>query len=471
MLFNSLLFLLFFPTVVLIYFLLPHKYRWFFLLVASYYFYMNWQPVYALLISFSILTTWVCGILVDNSADKCRRKIYLTISLIINFGILFFFKYFNFINTSVFSALEYFHLRWEVPNLDVLLPVGISFYTFQAVGYTIDVYRREIKAERHIGIYALFVTFFPQLVAGPIERSKNLLPQFREIKKLDRQNLSAGFKMVLWGFFLKIVLADRLGLYVDAVFNNVEQHNGTSHALASFFFAFQIYGDFAGYSLIAIGVARMMSFTLMTNFRRPYFATSITSFWSRWHISLSTWFKDYLYIPLGGNRVSKSRRYFNLFITFLVSGIWHGANFTFVIWGALHGLYSIIEKGLGLERKNLQNKFSLKVLINIIITFLLVDFAWIFFRANTLCDAATIISKIFTSFGSMLFVRWEIFFVAAISFTILFFKEITDEFFPGRFELLNNKNMYVRVFSMAMLICIIVLLGIFDSGQFIYFQF
>jgi D-alanyl-lipoteichoic acid acyltransferase DltB (MBOAT superfamily) len=432
---------------------------------------MNWQPVYAFLISFSILTTWVCGILLDKSEITNQRKIYLTISLIINFGILFFFKYFNFINTSVFSALEYFHIRWEVPNLDVLLPVGISFYTFQAVGYTIDVYRKEIKPEKHIGIYALFVTFFPQLVAGPIERSKNLLPQFREIKKCTTENLSSGFKLVLWGFFLKIVLADRLGLYVDAVFNNVDQHTGTSHALASFFFAFQIYGDFAGYSLIAIGVAKMMSFNLMTNFRRPYFARSITTFWSRWHISLSTWFKDYLYIPLGGNRVNKSRRHFNLFITFFISGIWHGANFTFVIWGALHGLYSIIEKGLGLKRKNINNKISIKVILNIIITFILVDFAWIFFRANSLSDVWIIISKIFTTFGSALFIRWEIFFVATISFSILFFKEIVDEFFPGKFELLNNKNIYIRITSMALLFCLIILLGIFDSGQFIYFQF
>lgn len=234
MLFNSLLFLIFFPTVVLIYFILPPKYRWIFLLIASYYFYMNWQPIYALLISFSILTTWICGVLLDKTEDINKRKIYLTLSLIINFSILFLYKYYNFINTSIFSIFEYFNIRWEVPNLDVLLPVGISFYTFQAVGYTIDVYRKEIKAEKHIGIYALFVTFFPQLVAGPIERSKNLLPQFREVKTLTIENLSAGFKLVLWGFFLKIVLADRLGMYVDAVFNNVDKHSGISHALAFF---------------------------------------------------------------------------------------------------------------------------------------------------------------------------------------------------------------------------------------------
>ncbi len=471
MLFNSLLFLIFFPTVVFIYFVLPHRFRWIFLLIASYYFYMNWQPVYALLISFSILTTWFCGFLLDKTTDIIKRKIYLIVSLIINFGILFLFKYFNFINNSVFSVLEYFNLRWEIPNLDILLPVGISFYTFQAVGYTIDVYRNEIKAEKHIGIYALFVTFFPQLVAGPIERSENLLPQFREIKKLTISNLSAGFKMVLWGFFLKIVLADTLGLYVDAVFNNVDKHNGSSHALASFLFAFQIYGDFAGYSLIAIGVAKMMSFRLMTNFKRPYFALSITTFWSRWHISLSSWFKDYLYIPLGGNRKSKARNYSNLFLTFFVSGIWHGANFTFVIWGALHGFFIVIEKALGFERKEIKNKLSFKLLLNIVTTFLIVDFAWIFFRANSLSEAVIIITKIFTNFNSPLFIKYEVFFAAIICLFILLFKEITDEFFPDKFEFLNNKNISVRIISMALLICLILILGVFDSGQFIYFQF
>jgi D-alanyl-lipoteichoic acid acyltransferase DltB (MBOAT superfamily) len=267
------------------------------------------------------------------------------------------------------------------------------------------------------------------------------------------------------------VLADRLGLYVDAVFNNVERHNGSSHALASFLFAFQIYGDFAGYSLIAIGVAKMMSFTLMTNFKRPYFATSITTFWSRWHISLSTWFKDYVYIPLGGNRGSKPRTYFNLFLTFFISGIWHGANFTFIIWGALHGLFSIIEKGLGLERKQLAGKLSFRTFLNTIITFIMVDFAWIFFRANTLSDAWVIISSIFTTFGEKLFIKWEVFFVAIICFIILFFKEVTDEFYPDKFKLLDSKNRYLSIASMAVLVCLIILLGIFDSGQFIYFQF
>lgn len=313
---------------------MPHKYRWAWLLAASYYFYMNWNPAYAILIFGSTIITYLCSLLLEKyQTDRGKKRLFLTISLIINFGILFLFKYFNFVNETMFSVMEYLGVRWAVPNLDILLPVGISFYTFQAVGYTIDVYRGQLKAERHFGIYALFVSFFPQLVAGPIERASNLLPQFREKHVFNTSMAIDGLKLMLWGYFMKVVVADRLAVYVDAVYNNVDQHNGTSLLLASILFSFQIYGDFGGYSLIAIGAAKIMGFRLMTNFKRPYFATSIKAFWSRWHISLSTWFKDYLYIPLGGNRVSRKRHYYNLFVTFLVSGVWHGANMTFVIWG------------------------------------------------------------------------------------------------------------------------------------------
>lgn len=471
MLFNSLIFLVFFPVVTIGFFLLPHKYRWIFLLAASYYFYMNWKPVYALLISFSTLITWGCGILVESSKNVSQKKTWLTISLIINFGILFVFKYFNFINESVFELLSFLHLRWEVPNLDLLLPVGISFYTFQAVGYTIDVYRGDIKAEKHLGIYALFVSFFPQLVAGPIERAKNLLPQFREKKDFLLQNLSSGIKLVIWGYFLKLVLADQLAMYVNAVYNNVEHHSGSSLALASFFFAFQIYGDFAGYSLIAIGTARIMGFRLMTNFNRPYFATNIGTFWSRWHISLSTWFKDYLYIPLGGNRVSKGRNYFNLFITFFISGIWHGANFTFMIWGALHGFYLVVEKYLGLAKEKEKSSLGIRNGLKILFTFILVNFAWIFFRANSLSDAWVIISKIFTEINTPLFTRWEVFAGATIALIIFFVKEISEEFLPQKFSFPDNSLTWVRLSAYTLLISVIILFGVFDASSFIYFQF
>lgn len=471
MLFNSLSFIVFFPAVALVYFVVPLRVRWLFLLVASYYFYMNWNPAYALLILTSTIVTWFCGLLLESEENIRVKKLYLVASLGVNFSILFVYKYFNFVNSSIYLVLDYLDIRWVVPNLDLLLPVGISFYTFQAVGYTIDVYKQRIKAERHLGIYALFISFFPQLVAGPIERAANLLPQFHEQKTFKLENLSAGIKMMLWGFFLKIVLADRLAIYVDAVYNNIEQHNGSSHLLASILFAFQIYGDFAGYSLIAIGVARILGFKLMKNFDSPYFATNVATFWSRWHISLSTWFKDYLYIPLGGNRVSAERHYFNIFITFLVSGIWHGANFTFVVWGALHGVYLMIEKFFALSKKKIRTSFTVSNLLSMLITFILVDFAWIFFRSDNITDSLYIISKIFTDITGPLFLKWDVFFAVGIALLILICKEAAEEFFPDKFLLLHNKNIMVSSVSSAILVAIIVLFGVFNAGQFIYFQF
>lgn len=322
MLFNSFHFLLFFPLVCVLHYLLPPRLRWIFLLLSSYYFYMNWEPVYALLIAGSTLITYGCGLLVERyRGERRKQRLFLIGSLLLNFGILFIFKYYNFLTGSIFSLLSCLGIRFNFPEFTLLLPVGISFYTFQAVGYSLDVYRGDIKAERHLGIYALFVSFFPQLVAGPIERARNLLPQFWEIHRFDEMNVRQGIKLMLWGYFMKLCVADRLALYVDAVYNNIPQHNGTSLLIASIFFAFQIYCDFGGYSLIAIGAARVMGFSLMDNFRRPYFAKSVREFWGRWHISLSTWFKDYVYIPLGGNRVGRFRHALNLFVTFLVSGI------------------------------------------------------------------------------------------------------------------------------------------------------
>lgn len=319
------------------------KYRNLFLLVASYYFYMNWVPTYALLIMGSTVITFFCGRYVGMQSDNKKRKIVLVLSLVINFGILFLFKYYNFINESIFAIFDNIGLRTKMPEFKLLLPVGISFYTFQAVGYSIDVYRGVIKPERSFRDYALFVSFFPQLVAGPIERAKNLLPQFQKKHAFNYDNVSVGFRWMLWGYFMKLCVADRLSMYVDAVYGNVPQHNGTSLLLATIFFTFQIYCDFGGYSLIAIGAAKVMGFNLMENFKRPYFARSIGDFWKRWHISLSTWFKDYVYIPLGGSRVPYLRHMLNLLITFIVSGAWHGAAWNFVIWGVIHGFFLIVE--------------------------------------------------------------------------------------------------------------------------------
>jgi len=342
MLFNSIDFLIFFPIVTIAYFLIPHRFRYLWLLFASYYFYMCWNPKYALLMATSTVITWASGILIDRANNKKNKteqektkekKLWVALSFISNLAILFFFKYFDFALANVNAVLAQFNFELIQPAFDVVLPVGISFYTFQALSYTVDIYRKEIYAEKNILKYALFVSFFPQLVAGPIERSKNLLVQFNKEHHFDYKRVKNGLLLMLWGFFMKLVIADRVAMVVDQVYNNYTQYAGFEIAIATVFFAIQIYCDFGSYSNIAIGAAQVMGFTLMENFRQPYFSKSVAEFWRRWHISLSSWFRDYLYIPLGGNRKGKVRKYINLMIVFLTSGLWHGASWHFVVWG------------------------------------------------------------------------------------------------------------------------------------------
>ncbi len=342
--FNSVNFMVFFPIVLMVYFIIPKKLREIWLLVASYYFYMSWNPTYAILIAGSTVVTFVSGIIVDrcNKSGSLKRgknkRITLVICLLINLGILAVFKYGNFAIESINSILNTFHITTIQRRFDLLLPVGISFYTFQALGYIIDVYRGDVEVEKRFLRYALFVSFFPQLVAGPIERSKNLLSQMREISNIKLWNakrVASGAIMMVWGFFMKMVIADRVSLLVDTVFDNYRMYGSTELILATIGFTIQIYCDFGSYSLIAIGAAKIMGFDLMENFNTPYLATSIKDFWNRWHISLSTWFKDYLYIPLGGNRKGTLRKYVNIMIVFLASGLWHGADWSFVIWGGV----------------------------------------------------------------------------------------------------------------------------------------
>ena len=467
MLFNSIAFLLFFPAVCLIYFLIPvhqMRIRNLFLLCASYYFYMNWEPVYALLLLSSTLVTYLAALGIERYARW--KKMCLVGSIVVNISILFLFKYYNFLAGSIESLLTSCGLGIDIPKFSLLLPVGISFYIFQALGYSIDVYRGTTRVERDLATYALFVSFFPQLVAGPIERSNNLLPQFKAEHRFDYERVMEGLRMMLWGYFLKLALADRCGLIVDMVFNNVGSHNGGSYLMASVLFPFQIYGDFAGYSLIAIGAAKVLGFQLMENFHRPYFAASIGEFWHRWHISLSTWFKDYVYIPLGGNRRGQARTYFNLFITFVVSGIWHGANWTFLCWGTLHGLLLCIEKALGIGRK----KYSgWRKVGRIIVTFAIVSFAWILFRANSLSDAATIITGIFTRFDAPKreFANW---FGIMIALGIMLYKELCEEL-GWKINPAESKSWTVRHLYIVLMIAYILLFGVLGGDQFIYFQF
>lgn len=477
MLFNSPEFVLFLPFVVALYFLAPQKIRWLLLLIASYYFYACWKVTYAGLMMVSTSIAYFTSIWMERTSKPRKKKLYLLISVISNLTILFGFKYFNFFNESFRTVFAHYNLIYNVPALNVLLPVGISFYTFQTLSYTIDVYRGQMKAERHFGIFALYVSFFPQLVAGPIERSTRLLPQFFEKHQFDIERVFSGLKLIVWGFFMKLVVADRAAIYVNTIYNNQAEHSGVSLIVATVFFAFQIYCDFAGYSSIAIGSARLMGYDLMQNFNRPYFATSIHDFWSRWHISLSTWFRDYLYIPLGGNRVVKWRYYYNLFIVFLVSGLWHGANWTFVVWGALHGFYlvsAIISKdwrnqaatAVGLVQKPILNRA-----LNIFVTFVLVCFAWVFFRANNVSDAFAIISKMATLEGELFIGKPSIFLFSIFGILILYLSELFWNGSQERFPLFSHPNWVVRQFSYAAVVILILLLGVFDGGQFIYFQF
>jgi alginate O-acetyltransferase complex protein AlgI len=478
MLFNSLIFLFYFPVVVLVDLLLPHKFRWLFLLVASYYFYMNWKPVYAMLLFITTLTTWLCGILLEKANDGRKKCLFLTSSLIINLGLLFVFKYFNFFNESVYSLLEKINIRWPIQNLDLLLPIGISFYTFQSVGYTIDVYRGDIKAEKHFGIYALFVSFFPQLLAGPIGRAKSLIPQFRIIRRLDAERINQGIKQMIWGYFMKLVVADRLALYVNATYNNPDQHNGTTLLIATLFFGFQIYCDFAGYSNIACGAARILGFELINNFNRPFLSRSIAEFWRKWHISFSSWIFDYIFRPLQMKwRYMKiSGNITAVMVTFLVSGIWHGANWTFIIWGLLHGIYLSLNLVYAPWKKKLNRILHigdspLIIACRFLFTFLLVSLAWIFFKANNISDAFTILSKIFSDSGVPFKADVTIYIYGLFGILILLAKEMHDEFIPHKFKFFNSEKPLIVAFKNATMIALILSIGVFDGGQFIYFQF
>ena len=395
MLFNSLEFILFFPIVCLVYYLLPGiKGRTIFLLLASYYFYMCWEPVYALLLLTSTSITYISALCMDRSRSRRWRKISLFSGIFINLGILFFYKYYEFAGSLITDFFSLLNIGIEIPRWNVLLPVGISFYIFQAVGYAVDVYRGTIKAEKNFVVYALFISFFPQLVAGPIERAKNMLPQFREKHKFSYENFDAGLRLMIWGFFMKLCVADRVSTYVDAVYNNYMEHSGVSLLLATFFFTFQIYCDFAGYSLIAIGSSKMMGFTLMENFHRPYFAKSIKEFWRRWHISLSTWFKDYLYIPLGGNRKGNAWTFFNLLIVWVVTGMWHGSTINFPLWGLILFVF------IALERFVIRNFLEKHGWLAHLYIWFVIPLTWVVFAITKLSDLKVYFARLFPFFGT-----------------------------------------------------------------------
>ncbi len=416
MLFNSLEFALFFLVVTSVYFLLPHAYRWSMLLVASCAFYMAFVPVYILILALTILVDYTAALWMERMermesvepGTGGKRRALLIGSLACTVLILAFFKYFNFLNGNVAGLARLIGWNYSIGSLSIILPIGLSFHTFQSMSYVIEVYFGRQKAERHLGIYALYVMFYPQLVAGPIERPQNLLHQFREFHRFDPSRVTEGLRLMFWGLFKKIVIADRLAQVVATVYGHPTEYSAFFLSLATVFFAFQIFCDFSGYSDIAIGAAKVMGFELMKNFDRPYRSRSIAEFWSRWHISLSTWFRDYLYIPLGGNRVGVPRWYFNLFVVFLVSGLWHGASWNFVIWGALHGCYLIFALATRRVRERvaflsgLTRAPGLHAALQVLTTFALVCAGWIFFRADSLADAWYVLTHCLSG------LRWDL---------------------------------------------------------------
>ncbi len=471
MIFNSFNFIVLFPLIFLLYYAIPAKYgkaRNVFLLLVSYMLYIQWKPVYALILLGVTAVTYFSALIVPKSRHP---KQILTASVILALLPLTFFKYYNFINDSICEVLSACGLNFHLQGLNWAIPIGISFFTFQALGYLWDVYYKRQEAEHDFLTYALFISFFPSILSGPINKASLVIPQLKNLRPyFDYSKAVEGLKLLLWGMFMKVVVADRVALYVDTVLPSYENYTGMSCLVASLLYTIQIYTDFAGYSLMAIGVGKVLGFELTENFRRPYFAVSVTDFWHRWHISLSTWLKDYVYIPMGGSRCSKLRNYWNIFVTFLVSGIWHGANWTFIVWGCMHGVCQVIEKILGQQKCNYG---WLGKSIKIVITFLLVNFAWIFFRMPTLADACGVITRIFDSTLPMSVYKDEnsnVLFMA-MGIIMLFIKDLDDEYFAGHRLLLNNRRRIIRWCSYLILLVLIMLTGVFGADQFIYANF
>ena len=476
MAFNSFSFWLIFPFIFGIYWLIPAKwYQWrkMFLVLASYLLYTNWKPAFALvLLGVTLVTYWGGRILEVQGVQEIkstRRRRLAWLFALLGLLPLLVFKYYNFLNDSLTEGLAAIGLKFALPGLNWAVPVGISFFTFQAVGYMLDVYYGRVKAEKNLLDYVLFVSFFPQVTSGPISTAEELMPQIKAAHKFDYEQGKQGLKYLLWGMFIKLVIADRLGLFVDTVYANYIHYSGSTCFVASIFYTLQIYCDFAGYSLMAIGIARTLGFNLIDNFRRPYLAVSITDFWKRWHISLTRWLTRQVYIPLGGSHCSKPRTYWNIFMTFLVSGIWHGANWTFIFWGVMHGVLQIIEKALGWQKYEGKNRTVRTV--RIIITFLLVNFAWIFFRMPDIGSAFCMIGQMFTNVGkpNLSDMGGAAILMLMLGLFILCFKDFKDEFFPNKLRYLEAKP--IRWFLYVSLFCMILMFGVMDGGQFIYVSF
>ena len=473
MLFNSINFFIFLSIVLIIYYITPVKYRWWILLISSYYFYLSYDVLYSILLFFITTSSYFLARRIESETNDIYRKRLLFTSLSIILGSLFIFKYFDFAIESLSGIMFPFGVNLNYTHINILVPLGISFYTLQVIGYVLDVYLGEINAEKHLGYYSLFVAFFPQIIAGPIGRSTSLLVQHRSQNYFSSRALIAGAKWIIWGLFLKLVIADRLGLYVDAVYNNVGKHSGLSFVLGSLFYTFQVYCDFAGYSLIALGTSKLFNIDLINNFNLPYFSVSVTDFWRRWHISLSSWLRDYVFVPLGLTHYKiaifeKYRVLVAIVITFFISGLWHGASWTFIIWGIIHGIYLILES---LFRVKSDNITIWKQIFKIPATFILVSFAWIFFRASSLNDVFIIFNSIFSYPGQLYRGELQHLVYSVMGIILLITIESIFYFNSKNYTSSISKHWFIEQIKYAVLILTILLIGVFDGGQFIYFQF
>lgn len=473
MTFQSLEYLIFLPVVFILYWTLCRRSKTLqngLIVAASLVFYGMWGWRFLGLLLLTAFSTFFAGRWMGKTDDEKKRKWTNIGTIVLNIGILFFFKYFNFFVQSFADVFSLFGAKMNVHTLKILLPVGISFYTFSALSYSIDVYQRKVEPTRDLLAYLAYVMFFPSLLSGPISRAQKQLPQYFKKRVFDYDNAVSACKLMLWGGVLKLCLADRLGIYVDTVYANIAQHNGTTLFLTSILYTIQIYADFAGYSLMAIGSGRLLGIELQNNFNRPYFAKTVTDFWRRWHISLTTWFRDYIYFPLGGNRCSKARWMLNTMIVFTVSGLWHGAAYTFIIWGAMHGVCMVIERFVyGEKIKHISDKFSIANLFRLILTFTIVNFAWVFFRVSDLGDVMTIFRKIFTEPG-MPFLDTNTLMMAFFAMTLVFAYDFIEEK-QLNIHLLSSKNIVVRYLTAVLLIVYILAFGVLNGGSFIYFQF
>lgn len=483
MIFTSIEFVLFFIIVAVVYYALPGKIRWAWLLISGVFFYMYSNPAYLLVPLFIILITFYTGILIERSnSPKRERKLFL-LAIIANVGILIFYKYFNFFSTAAFDLINF--VRQKIFLTDVMLrnnllinlfaPLGISYITFQAIGYLVELKRGNQPAETNLGHFSTYLLFFPKIIAGPVERSYHFLPQLKQIKSFDYDNVSKGLKQIIWGLFKKLVIADRLSIYVSAVLDNSEHHSGLTIVVGVIFYVFQMYADFSGYTDMALGCAKVFGFDLMQNFNRPLFAKSVTEFWRKWHISLSTWFADYFYNPIAIAKRDwgKWSVVYAFFTTFIVLGFWHGANWTFIVFGALQGLILTIEFFTRKIRKNIRKKIPdwVNSFTGIAFTFSYFAFSLIFFRAHSVKQAITILQRIFVTGGTIYIENPTIILFSIAGIIAFILSEVKKEYYDHLFALSNNKNWLVRNCFYCFLLLIILVAGVFDGGEFIYFQF